>query len=67
MRCWALALDCAPEELRAEDILRAPYAFCAEDDALTLYDGPEGLRAFAGAAEALMKRQRRTSPALKQP
>lgn len=57
VRCWALALDCAPEDLQAEDIRRAPYAFCAEDGALTLYDGPEGLRAFAEAAEALMKRQ----------
>lgn len=57
VRCWVLAVDCAPEDLQAEDIRRAPYAFCAQADALTLYDGPEGLRAFAQAAGALMARQ----------
>lgn len=62
VRCWVLAVDCAPEDLQAEDIRRAPYAFCAEADALTLYDGAEGLRAFAGAAEGLMKRQSNRSP-----
>lgn len=55
--CWVLAVDCAPEDLQAEDIRRAPYAFCARADALTLYDGPEGLQAFAQAAGALMARQ----------
>lgn len=57
VRCWVLAVDCAPEDLQTEDIRRAPYAFCAQADALTLYDGPEGLRVFAQAAGALMARQ----------
>lgn len=55
--CWVLAVDCAPEDLQAEDIRRAPYAFCARADALTLYDGPEGLQTFAQAAGELMSRQ----------
>lgn len=57
VRCWALVVDCAPEDLQGEDICRAPYAFCAGEGSLTLYDGPEGLRAFARAADELMKRR----------
>lgn len=53
--CWVLAVDCAPEDLQAEDIRHAPYAFCVRADAMTLYDGPEGLRAFAEAAGDLLK------------
>lgn len=57
VRCWMLVLNCAPEDLQKEDICRAPYAFYAEEDSLTLYDGPEGLQAFARAAGDLMMRQ----------
>lgn len=57
VRCWVLAVDCAPEDLQAEDICRAPYAFCVDREGLTLYDGPEGLQAFAEAAGTLMRRQ----------
>lgn len=62
VRCWVLVLDCAPEDLQAEDLCRAPYAFCVDRDSLTLYDGYEGLQAFADAAGALMRRNQQSHP-----
>lgn len=56
VRSWVLVLDCDPEDLQPEDIRNAPYAFCVDAETLTLYDGPEGLRAFAQAAGELMHR-----------